>query len=118
MAAARLAVGFVLLDSTPPPETLVPGTSRATTQNDWPFSTLWRGRSGGLLHMADLSDHHVGDVIADDLGYAKAVVHTHRHWYRKEAVITNGKVTRDGIRPHDDLLGEFPYLGPPHTNRS
>src|SRR4029453_17870695 len=45
---------------------------------------LWRGRSGGLLHMADLSDHHVGDVIAGDLSYAKGVVDTHRHWYRKE----------------------------------
>src|SRR5215831_16587307 len=29
-------------------------------------------------------------------------------------VITNGKVTGDGIGPHDDLLAEFPYLGPPH----
>jgi hypothetical protein len=29
-------------------------------------------------------------------------------------LITNGKVTGDGIGPHDDLLAEFPYLGPPH----
>jgi hypothetical protein len=29
-------------------------------------------------------------------------------------VITNGKVTGDGVGPHDDLLAEFPYLGPPH----
>lgn len=29
-------------------------------------------------------------------------------------VITNGKVTRDGVGPHGDLLPEFPYLGPPH----
>ena len=29
-------------------------------------------------------------------------------------VITNGKVTGDGIGRHDDLLAEFPYLGPPH----
>jgi hypothetical protein len=35
--------------------------------------------------MADMSDHHVGDVIAGDLAYAKGVVDTHRHWYRKEA---------------------------------
>ncbi len=32
-------------------------------------------------------------------------------------VITNGKVTGDGIGPHGDLLADFPYLGPPHTNR-
>ena len=31
-------------------------------------------------------------------------------------VITNGKVTGDGIGPHDDLLAEFPYLGPPHNS--
>lgn len=29
-------------------------------------------------------------------------------------VITNGKVTKDGVGPHGDLLPEFPYLGPPH----
>ncbi len=34
------------------------------------------------------------------------------------AVITNGKVTGDGIGPHSDLLAEFPYLGPPHNDRS
>jgi hypothetical protein len=33
-------------------------------------------------------------------------------------VITNGKVTGDGIGPHADLLAEFPYLGPPHNDRS
>lgn len=30
------------------------------------------------------------------------------------AVLTNGKVTTDGVGPHSDLLPEFPYLGPPH----
>jgi hypothetical protein len=29
-------------------------------------------------------------------------------------VMTNGKVTGDGLRPHADLLAEFPYVGPPH----
>ncbi|HEU4993814.1 MAG TPA: DUF4331 family protein [Gemmatimonadaceae bacterium] len=33
-------------------------------------------------------------------------------------VITNGKITGDGIGPHGDLLPEFPYLGLPHTDRS
>jgi Domain of unknown function (DUF4331) len=32
------------------------------------------------------------------------------------SVITNGKITGDGIGPHDDLLAEFPYLGPPHSS--
>jgi hypothetical protein len=31
------------------------------------------------------------------------------------AILTNGKVTQDGIGAHDDLLAEFPYLGPPHN---
>src|SRR6476660_2893243 len=31
------------------------------------------------------------------------------------AVLTNGKVTGDGVGPHGDLLIEFPYLGSPHN---
>jgi hypothetical protein len=30
------------------------------------------------------------------------------------SVIMNGKLTGDGIGTHEDLLAEFPYLGPPH----
>jgi len=30
------------------------------------------------------------------------------------SLLTNGKLTRDGVGPHHDLLAEFPYLGPPH----
>jgi Domain of unknown function (DUF4331) len=30
------------------------------------------------------------------------------------SVLTNGKVTGDGLHPHTDLLAEFPYVGPPH----
>ena len=30
-------------------------------------------------------------------------------------VLTNGKVTGDGLKPHSDLLAEFPYVGPPHN---
>ena len=31
------------------------------------------------------------------------------------SILTNGKVTTDGVGPHNDLLTEFPYLGPPHA---
>jgi len=34
------------------------------------------------------------------------------------AILTNGKVSDDKVGPHDDLLPEFPYLGPPHENRA
>jgi Domain of unknown function (DUF4331) len=30
------------------------------------------------------------------------------------AWLTNGKVGSGGLKPHDDLLAEFPYLGPPN----
>jgi hypothetical protein len=30
------------------------------------------------------------------------------------AWLTNGKASSGGLRPHDDLLAGFPYLGPPH----
>jgi len=32
-------------------------------------------------------------------------------------ILTNGKVTGDKVGPHNDLLTEFPYLGPPHEIR-
>ena len=31
-------------------------------------------------------------------------------------ILTNGKVKGDKVGPHSDLLGEFPYLGPPHND--
>jgi hypothetical protein len=34
------------------------------------------------------------------------------------AWLTNGKVTSDGLKPHDDLLAGFPYLGPPNRYTS
>jgi hypothetical protein len=27
-------------------------------------------------------------------------------------------VMEDGVGPHNDLLPEFPYLGPPHEDRA
>ena len=30
------------------------------------------------------------------------------------AWLTNGKVPPAGLKPHDDLLNEFPYLGLPN----
>ncbi len=34
------------------------------------------------------------------------------------SILTNGKVTRDNVGPHNDLLASFPYVGPPHKDRS
>jgi hypothetical protein len=30
-------------------------------------------------------------------------------------LVTNGKITTDGVGPHTDYLSEFPYLGEPHV---
>ena len=29
-------------------------------------------------------------------------------------LLSNGKVTGDGLHPHTDLLADFPYVGAPH----
>ncbi len=34
------------------------------------------------------------------------------------SILTNGKVTRDNVGPHSDLLASFPYVGAPHKARS
>jgi hypothetical protein len=34
------------------------------------------------------------------------------------SILTNGKLTRDNVGPHKDLLAAFPYLGTPHKARS
>ena len=33
-------------------------------------------------------------------------------------LLTNGKLMRDNVGPHTDLLAEFPYVGPPHHARA
>jgi len=34
------------------------------------------------------------------------------------SILTNGKITRDNVGPHTDLLATFPYVGAPHKARS
>jgi hypothetical protein len=34
------------------------------------------------------------------------------------SMLTNGKITRDNVGPHGDLLPGFPYVGAPHEDRS
>jgi hypothetical protein len=31
------------------------------------------------------------------------------------AWMSDGKIPPQGLKPHDDLLAEFPYLGPPNV---
>lgn len=51
------------------------------------------GSSAGFLNGRNLTD----DVIDIELG-----------------IVSNGAVTTDGVGAHTDLLGAFPYMGPPH----
>jgi hypothetical protein len=46
-----------------------------------------------------------GRVLIDDV-YSK-----------RFAWLSNGKIPPSGLKPHDDLLAHFPYLGPPHPSR-
>jgi hypothetical protein len=34
------------------------------------------------------------------------------------SLLTNGRITEDKVGPHSDLLAGFPYVGPPHEDRS
>jgi hypothetical protein len=34
------------------------------------------------------------------------------------AWLSNGKIPPSGLKPHDDLLAGFPYLGPPNPSYS
>jgi hypothetical protein len=47
-----------------------------------------------------------GRLLTDDVGDLNV------------GIFTNGRVTEDGVGPHDDLQPEFPYLGPPHESRT
>jgi Domain of unknown function (DUF4331) len=47
-----------------------------------------------------------GRLLTDDVGDSDV------------AIFTNGRVTEDGVGPHNDLLPEFPYVGSPHEDRS
>ena len=45
-----------------------------------------------------------GRILTDDV------------YSRRFAWLTNGKVPPSGLKPHDDLLAHFPYLGPPNPS--
>jgi hypothetical protein len=33
------------------------------------------------------------------------------------AFLSKGEIPHDGLKPHTDVLDEFPYLGPPHGKK-
>jgi Domain of unknown function (DUF4331) len=49
---------------------------------------------------------------------ARETVLTDDVYDMRMAFLTHGRVTSDGVQPHDDYLTEFPFLGPPHAQAS
>jgi hypothetical protein len=47
-------------------------------------------------------------------GYPNGRAITDDAFSARFAWLTNGKITPDGLKPHEDLLAEFPFLGPPN----
>jgi hypothetical protein len=52
------------------------------------------------------------------VGYPNGRALTDDAFSARFAWLTNGKVTSDGLKPHDDLLADFPYLGSPNRYTS
>jgi hypothetical protein len=51
---------------------------------------------------------------AQPAGYPNGRILTDDVYSDRFAWLTNGKAGSDGLRPHDDLVPSFPYLGPPN----
>jgi hypothetical protein len=47
-------------------------------------------------------------------GYPNGRAMTDDTFSLRFAWMSDGKIPPQGLEPHDDLLAEFPYLGPPH----
>jgi hypothetical protein len=87
------------------------------------YLPLWTNilqASGG--YTAEQATAAVRTVLPDILRYNRAQPATYPNgraltddvFSARMAFLTNGKVSSDGLKPHDDLLAEFPYLGPPN----
>ena len=55
-----------------------------------------------------------GDNIGFAIGHFGGRTLTDDAFSARFAWLTHGRVGPDGLNPHDDLLSEFPYLGPPN----
>jgi hypothetical protein len=84
-----------------------------------PWSKLLQDRGG---YSAAEATAAARTVLPDILSYNRAQpatypngrVPTNDVYSARMALLTNGKVTSDGLKPHDDLLAEFPFLGLPN----
>jgi hypothetical protein len=88
------------------------------------YLQLWSGilqKSGG--YSAEEATRVAGTVLPDILvynrdlpaGYPNGRALSDDVFSARMAFLTNGRVGPDGLRPHDDLQTDFPFLGVPNT---
>jgi Domain of unknown function (DUF4331) len=76
--------------------------------------------AGGYEHDAALTaaEQILPDVLRFDFSKPAAFpngrVPTDHVIEARLAILSNGQIPSDGLKPHDDLLPQFPYLGAPH----
>jgi hypothetical protein len=86
------------------------------------WATISLRRDGTLVPLDRGGHPAAGTVLPDILRYDRgrpAAYPNGRNltdnvFDARMALLTNGTVSSDGLKPHDDLLAEFPYLGPPN----
>jgi hypothetical protein len=84
-----------------------------------PWSKLLRDEGGYSPDEAEAAALLVlPDILRYDrtqpAAYPNGRVPTDDVYSARFAWLTNGKITSDGLKPHDDLLNEFPFLGSPN----
>jgi hypothetical protein len=67
-------------------------------------------KSAAMLVLPDILRYDRAQPAA----YPNGRVPTNDVYSARFAWLTHGKVTIDGLKPHDDLLAEFPFLGLPN----
>ena len=84
-----------------------------------PWSTILQNAGGYTPEQAKAAALQVlPDILHYDhtqpATYPNGRVPTDDVYSMRFAWLTNGKVPPSGLKPHDDLLAHFPYLGPPN----
>jgi hypothetical protein len=87
-----------------------------------PWSTLLESRGYGPAEARDTALTVLPDVMHYDRSrpahYPNGRALTDDVYDMRMAFLTHGRVTSDGVGPHDDYLPEFPFLGTPNEQAS
>src|SRR6266487_1002834 len=77
------------------------------------YSSPERARAAALIVLPDILRYD----RTQPAHYPNGRVPTDDVYSMRWAWLSNGKIPPTGLKPHDDLLTEFPYLGPPNPYR-